>query len=90
MTRILTLTAASALAAALALPALAGEVAKKSEEAYGCAWGESPAATASAEPTAADEAQARMIATLDKWLEDMKTQPAAVAATPAPATRPGS
>ncbi|MSO81640.1 MAG: hypothetical protein EXQ97_08615 [Alphaproteobacteria bacterium] len=89
MTKFLTLTSAAALAAALALPAIAGEVAKKSEEAYGCSWGESPA-TAAAEQTPEDADRAKMIVTLDKWLEDLqsKRQDTAVASTPV--AQPGS
>lgn len=90
MMKFLTLTAAAALAAAFALPAMAGDVAKKSEEAYGCSWGESPAATAATEQTPEDAERAKMIATLDKWLEDFQArrQDTAVAATPV--AQPGS
>ncbi|MBM3561332.1 MAG: hypothetical protein FJX53_15960 [Alphaproteobacteria bacterium] len=92
MNRFLTLTAATTLAAALALPALAGEMAKKADEAYaGCSWGKTPAATAATEPSPTEAERAKMIATLDKWLEEYQAREAAsVAATPAPVTRPGS
>lgn len=90
MTKFLTLASAVALAAGLALPAMAGEVAKKSEEAYGCSWGEAPAATAATEQSPTEAERAKMIATLDKWLEDFqaKRQDTTVAATPV--AQPGS
>ena len=89
MTKFLTLASAVALAAALALPAMAGEVAK-SEETYGCSWGAAPEATAATEQSPTEAERAKMIATLDKWLEDFQARRQDTAVASTPVAQPGS